>query len=361
MGLRFLIIFLAFAVSVSGETGETLETIRRQFEIYQRHSGELEILSTENLKEIDNVLKRTETKRLIVRKALDQKQTAAIPKKDVSSPLFVGNDAVPFRHYAAVERAFAKQSLRRGKPDDAMQAIQYTYRLADVLSESGSLELRTVAAMIRLQMLEVVQSLLLDPLCRKEHHQLLHTLFEGQINGATDQTIWARYREEGKHFFEATARNGIEKTVSPNLLQTLQERHALDEYEKAPVERFAHDQSVFLQVMSAVIESCESPFYQRQSILRHLNNELRERQGTATEPVFALLLLRDVSESMRLFAQEQVGNEMVYLALSASLNGPPRRNTMNFLTGDQYEFPLITDGIMCTYKGNIKPFYVPYR
>ena len=64
---------------------------------------------------------------------------------------------------------------------------------------------------------------------------------------------------------------------------------------------------------------------------------------------------------MRLFAQEQAGNELAYLALSASLHGQKRRKVVNFLTGNEYEFHLITDGMMCTYKGNVKPFYVPYR
>ena len=358
MALRCFLISLLLAVN---GYGETLETIRQQFEIYRRNPGEIELLSTNDREKIDNVLKRAETKRLTVRKALDKKQPTVKSSEDMPSPLFAESYGVPFIHYAAVERAFAKQSLQQGKPDDAMQSIQYIYRLADELSESGSLELRTVAALIRLQMLETVQDFLQNPRCQREHHKLLLTLFDELVNRATEKTIWTRYQEEGKQFFEKTARSGFDKTVSPNLLKTLQDRRAFEEYAKATIERFAHDQSVFHQVMSAVIESCEIPFYRRQSVLRHLNKELREHQGTANEPVFALLLLRDVSESMRLFAQEQTGNEMAYLALSASLQGQNRRKIMNFLTGNDYEFRLIPDGIMCTYEGNVKPFYVPHR
>jgi hypothetical protein len=176
-----------------------------------------------------------------------------------------------------------------------------------------------------------------------------------------DQTIWGRYREEGKRFFEETTHSGLEKTVAPNLLKELSDRRALEDYKKRPAKRWAHDQSVFLQVMSAVIESSEMPFYRRQPVLLHLNKELEERRGTTDDPVFALLLLREVSESMRLFAQERTGIEMAYLALSASLQGPQRRKVMNFLVGKEYELPLIPGGNMCTYEGNIKPFYVPYR
>lgn len=358
MKLRCALLLIAFAVN---GYGDTLDTIRQQFEIYHRNPGEIEILATDHIEQIDNVLKRTEAKRLTARKELDKKQTTEQSKKDLPSPLLADGYAMPFIHYVTIERAVAKRALQQGKPDDAMQSIQYVYRLADELSESGSLELRTVAALTRLQMLETVQSLLQNPHCQSEHHILLHTLFDRQANRVAEKTIWTRYREEGKHFFEETARSGLEKTVSPDVLKKLLDRNALDEYQKAPVERFSLDQSVFHQVMSAVIESCEIPFYRRQSIIQHLNKELRERKGTATEPVFTLLLLQDVSESMRLFAQEQTGNEMAYLTLSAALNGQSQRKTMNFLTGKDYEFRLIPDGIMCTYEGNIKPFYVPYR
>ena len=357
MALRCFILFAVFAVK---GYGDTLDAIRQQFEIYHRNPGEIEILSIDDLEKIDNVLKRTEAKRLTVRKELD-KQSATQSKKTLPSPLLAEGYAVPFIHYVAVERAFAKRSLQQGKTDDAMQSIQYIYRLADELSESGSLDLRTVAALVRLQTLETVQSLLQNPYCQREHHQLLYTLFDEQINRVADKTIWIRYREEGKQFFEETARNGFDKTVSPDMLKKLSDRNVLNEYKRAPVEHVALDQSVFHQVMSAVIESCELPFYRRQPILQHLNKELRERRGKASEPVFALLLLQDVSEAMRLFAQEQTGNEMAYLALSVALHGPSRRKTMNFLTGNEYEFRLIPNGIMCTYEGNVKPFYVPYR
>ena len=362
MYLYCFIVFFAFSIFAGSVYGETLEAIRQQFEIYQRYSGEMEVLLTDNVKEIDNVLKRTETKRLTVRKELDEVQSVTKPKKGLPFPLFFEGYAAPFIHYVTVERAFAKRSLQQDKSDDTMQSIQYVYYLADELSESGSLELRTVAALIRLQILETVQSLLSNPFCRHEHHELLYKIFDDRVNrGTTDKIIWTRYREEGKRFFEEVARNGFDKTVAPSLLKELQDRHAFDEYEKATVERFSHDQSVFLRVMEAIIESCTLPFYQRQPALRQLNKELRERQGTTTEPVFAILLLRDVTESMRLFAQEQSGNEMAYLALSVSLHGRNRRKTINYLTGNEYEIRLITDGVMCTYKENVKPFYVPYR
>jgi len=343
---------------------ESLETIRQQFEIYHRLPGEIGILATGDAEKIDNVLQRTDTKRLAARKALDKaqsagKQAATKTQQDALSPLFTEGYAAPFLHYVAVERAFAKRSLQQGKPDEVMQSIQYVYRLTDELSEAGVLELRSTSALVRLQMLEVVQALLLNPHCRREHHQSLHDLFEEQAG--SDKTIWERYREEGKQFFEKTATRGFDKTVSPNLLKELLDRRALEHYKKKTTERLSQDQSVFLQAMSAVIEASEMSFYRRQTFLQQLNKELKEHQGTATEPVFTLLLLREVGESMRLFAQERTGNEMAYLALSASLHGLPRRKIMNFLTGNEYEFPLIPGGIMCTYEGNIKPFYVPHR
>lgn len=358
MYLRCLIVFLMFAVTASGEP---LETVRQQFEIYQRFTGELEILLTDNIQEIDNVLKRTETKRLSVRKELDKAQTED-EKKNVPSPLFVDDYAAPFFHYVAVERAVAMRSLQQGKPDETMLAIQYVYDLTHELADSGSLELRVIAARIRLQMLETVQSFLLNPHCQHEHHERLYKIFDKLINRRlTESEIWTLYCEEGKRFFEEVPRRGLDKMLSPDLFKELQERHAFDGYEKAVVQRFTHDKSVFLRVMPVVIEISSLPFYKRSLMLRHLDEELRGRQGTESEPVFTFLLLRDVTETMRLFAQERSGNELAYLALTAALKGQQQRKALNFLTGSEYELHLITDGIMCTYEGNIKPFYVPYR
>jgi hypothetical protein len=158
MYLRCIILFLLLAGSAYGDA---FETIRQQFEIYQRYVGELEILRTNDLKEIDNVLKRTSAKRLLVRKALDKALSEDAPK-NLPSPLFVDDYTAPFFHYVVVERAVIRRALQQGKMDDVMVSIVYVYRLTDLLADSGMLELRITAARIRLQMLESVQSILFN-------------------------------------------------------------------------------------------------------------------------------------------------------------------------------------------------------
>lgn len=353
----FIILFAGFA------NADTLETIRQQFEIYQRHSGEIEILSGSNIQEIDNVLDRTRTKRQTVRQELDKMPEEKQSYKGIPSLLIAEHYSVPFSFYVAIERAFAHRSLQQEKPAEAMQSIQYVFRLADALSETESLGLRRAAALMRLQMLETVQTFVLNPHCKQEHHALLYTLFETQLHRRKepDKITWTHYRKEGERFFDDAKRLGLETMVLPILLKDLLNRHALDGYESKAAERLAHDQSVFLEVMSVIIDSCEMPFYRRQPVIQRLNKELLERQGTQDAPVFAILLLQDVGESMRLFAQEQSRMEMVYLTLAAYQKRQNPHKTMNFLTGTEYQFPLFTGGIMCTYDGNIKPFYLPYR
>ena len=359
---RCLTVLFISSVFVSNGYGETLETIRQQFEIYQRFPGEIEILSADDTKEIDNVLKRTETKRLAVRKELDKALKERKGHTNLPSPLFAEEYAAPFVYYVAVERAFAKRSLEQRQPDEVIQAIRYVYRLAEELSESGSLELRTVAALVRLQMLEMAQLLVLHSHSKQEHHELLYKILEDQINNrTTDAVIWARYREEGKQFFADVSKYALDTMISPNLMKKLTDRNALNKYKQAAVERVDQDQSVFLQLSEIVIESCAVPFFKRQSILRTLDNEHRKQRGAANEPVFALLLLQDVAQSMRLFAQERSGIETAYLALAVSLGKQDRSHLLNFLTGNEYEIRLIADGVMCTYEGNVTPFYVQYR
>ena len=341
---------------------ETLETIRQLFEVYQRSPGEIEILFTSDTKEIDNVLKRTETKRLAVRKELDKAQKEQRSNRNQPSPLFAEEYAAPFSHYVTDEYAFAKRSLEQDKPEDAVLSIRYVYSLAEELSASGSLELRAAAARMRLKMLETAQSVLLHPLCKHEYHELLYKIFDEQIHRRTsDSVIWEQYRDEGKQFFTEIAKHGFGKMIPPNVLKELGDRHAFREYAKAPAECIVQDQANFFAALEKIIESSAVPFFQRQPILRQLDTELREHRGTAAEPVFTLLLLRDVSSSMLLFAQERSGIETAYLALSASLEKQNRQKPVNFLTGKGYELRLIPNGVMCTYEGNIKAFYVPYR
>ena len=357
-----LTLFFISSVLASNGYGETLEAIRQQFEIYQRLSGEIEILSTDDAKELDNVLKRTETKRLAVRKELDRAQNERKKSRNLPSPLFAEEYAAPFIHYVAAERAFAKRSLEQGKPDDVIPAIQYVYRLAEKLSESGSLELRTVAALIRLQMLETAQLLVFHQNSTQEHHKLLYKILEDQINSrTTDAVIWTHYREEGKQFFADVTKHALDTLISPELLKKLMDKNALSQYQQAAIESVEYDKSVFLHLSEVIIKSCDVPFFKRQPLLRTLDNELRKQRGAAKEPVFALLLLQDVTQSMRLFAQERSGIETAYLALAASQGNQERSKTLNFLTGNEYEIRLIADGVMCTYAGNVKPFYAPYR
>ena len=353
--------FVVVSITAVNVYGDVFETVRQQFEIYHRLPGEIEILVTDDLRAIDNVLRRTEAKRLAVRKALDTALTLQRPKRELPSPLLADDYIAPFTHYVAVERSFARRSVQQGKLDDALQSFRYVYRLAEELTASG-LRKRRSAALFRLQMLEIAQSIVLHQLCRHEHHEALHQILKDQItNRETDEIIWTRYREEGIQFFENVTRHGFDHMIAPNVLKELMERHAFREYEKAITARFNHDRSVFLRVSEAILESCSHPFFLRQPTLQQLDTELRERRGTADEPVFALLLLRDVTSSMRLFAQERSGIETAYLALSVSVGIRSRQRPLNFLTGNEYEIHLITDGVMCTYKGNIKPFYVPYR
>jgi len=358
---RGLLVLFTLLFAVDGY-GETFKTIRQQFEIYQRFTGEIEILSTDDTKEIDNVLRRTDLKRLIVRKALVMAQPEKMSEKDLPSPLFTENYTAPFSYYITVERAFAYRTLEQNNPDDAMQSIRYVFRLTDFLAESGSLELRVLAARTRLQTLETVQALLQNPHCRHEDHETLYKIFDGKIkNRADEETIWTRYREEGERFFEDIPRRDLSEILSPNLLKELEDRRAFAHYEKEWERRFTHDRSVFDRVSEAIVESSSQPYFKRLPVLRQLDREVREHRGSAIEPVFALLLLQEVTSSMRLFAQEQSGIEMAHLALSVSLGAQNRRKLINPLTGRDYEIRLIPDGVMSTYEGNVKPFYVPYR
>ena len=335
-----------------------LDTIRQEFEIYQRFAGEIEILASDDTREIDNVLKRTEAKRLAVRKKLDTDEHLSA---NLPSPLFADEYVAPFMDYVAVERAFAGQALQQGHLDEAVLSVQYVYRLVELFSASGSLALRSLAAQIRLQMLETAQSIVQHPRRRREHHQALHTILEEQINNrTTDAAIWERYREEGLLFFAKLNRQNPEEMFTPELLRELTNRKILEEYKKPNSQRVSFDQSVFRRVSEAIVSSCSVPYFQRQAVLRRLDEELRQRRGLENEPVFSILLLQEVSQRMQLLAQERSGVETAYLALSAALSKRTQNRGLNFLTGNKYEILLIPDGVMCTYQGNIKPFYVPY-
>ena|GEM_PF-1990302 len=368
-----VVFILLFASNVFGHP---FDVIRQHFEIYQRFPGELEIFATDNTEEIDHALNRLKPKRLAVRKALEE--NASVEELDTQPALptllFADDWLAPFLDYILAERAFAKRSLQRAagdrvEIDEAVKAVQYAYRLADEFSLSGSMALRRAAARIRLQMLEIAQLIVQHPRCRADHHQALYSILEEQINHRqTDKAIWENYRDEGLRFFTKMETEGADAVIPADVYKKLLDRKAFGDNKtaRAIAERTADDKSVFSRVSSAIIESTSLLYFQRQAILRAFDQEIRQRRGAENEPVVSILLLQDVSEMMQQLAQERSGIETAYLALSASLgypnrNRPDRSKMLNYQTGNAYEIRLIPDGVMCTYQGNIKPFYVPYR
>jgi hypothetical protein len=200
------------------------------------------------------------------------------------------------------------------------------------------------------------------PCCRHKDHETLYRLFEDQLaRRLNDKVIWTQYRQEGEKLYERIFRGGWEQILPYELQQTLTKRNAFASYKKQITVRLKQDRECFRQLMRAVIESCECPYYQRQKVMAVLETELRNRQGTLGAYVFAGLLLQEIPDSMRLFAQERTANEMIYLSLSVSVKGQSQPKAKNFLTGSEYKVQPIPDGIMATYDENIKPFYLPYR
>ncbi|GHT21242.1 hypothetical protein FACS189419_01830 [Planctomycetales bacterium] len=298
--------------------------MEKNFGIYNNNKGELELFDTGTPQEIDGVLQRTEKKRLAVRSVLDDENQGKDNQFDRKNVVRLQKTVL---YYVKTEQALVKRALQQNQADEAAGAVQYLFLLAQKLCAVRQYDLRLTAARIRLQTVPLLQETLLNRNSKKEHIQTFDDIFRKKLDAWTkDSEIWEEYRTEGLNVYKV-----------------------LTEAEQ--------NKNVFEKAMKPLIDCCSLPYYRRVALLKQLKEELRNR--TDEQP--ATDLLKVIPDAMELLALERTQCEMVHLGLSAALTGSWQQHARTPFSGEEYNVLLTHGGIMITYPGNVKAFYVQYR
>lgn len=378
--------------------------LRRQFEIYRQNPGELESLRRDNpyledkvdstvVRNVADVLERTEPKRLQIRQMLNQKDACfsfefiTLPPDPTQPDLgeIPETEASDFlSDYALLEEYAIARSLIDGDIRSAMESLAYIFRLAQLAAEVKNPGIRLQAGQIRLHAMDVLQVVLLDANLKETDLAYLFAMLQEQLDYWTpDADAWIGDRASGMKVYNLIMQYGLDVALEPDELEEMQLRGIYDSLKRNLSKSLASDQIFYLRSMQLIIESCQRPFYQRLDTLNKVDEQIRETQGTPNETIIAEFLLRGIRDRMFFCSQDRTKCEMATLAMASSLKNTkisfrhsepkttidPKETIENLtltpLYGKKYEVRRIRDEenkrplIWVSYFGNLKPFRVP--
>ena len=372
-----------FADNVPPEMNVAHE-LSKLFGIYKANPGELDKLRTgitggewkiadETLKQVSDILTRVESKRQDIRSMLKRENVCfSFEFTESEEGLIPDTDGADFlEDYVLLEEYAIARALLNGKVDDAVECLNYIFRIAQLTAEVRSPEVRSKAARIRRYALNIAQTVVLDPKFRKKNLIDLYEILKEQLETWTDDAeAWIGDRAGGLKVFNLVALYGPEGALEPNEIEELDQRGILEGYTKRRdlAQIIAKDQVYYLRAMRSLIDECRRPFFQRRTLLNRLFSEQRRLKGTPEEPIIAGFLLRGITELMEYIAFDRADCEAAFLAMSTSLKQPvpPEQFELDPLYGKKYETRRMLNPtepkisiVQTAYSNSLKPFRVP--
>ncbi|MDR2346443.1 MAG: hypothetical protein LBE18_10280 [Planctomycetaceae bacterium] len=365
--------------------------LKREFKIYHDNRGEFELLRKEpifiNEKVNDNallqaeeVLERVDQKRLSVRKMLDDAEQTAYSFEiinidgigetpDISSAGYLDD-------YIILEEYAIARAIRAGKIRDAVIAIAYIFRIAQLTADVPNLSVRYAAAQTRLKAIDLVQNVVFAKSFEEEDLSELFLIILEQLETWSEESkTFIGYRASGMKTFNLILALGIEYAFENSELDELAKRDE-NRFEYKINQNWAWDHVFFLESMQKIIGECEQPYYMRRDVIEKILHTLGEKYDTPDELITSTFLLRDIPRFMQFYAVERTKCEIAALAMAHSLKNSKStaKETANvikmfskeLMTGKPYQIKQIINEtepkikiVWASYFGNLKPFKVP--
>ncbi len=231
-------------------------------------------------------------------------------------------------------------ALRRGERQGVTQIFQRNWRSIQILASQPHLESRVLAAKLRTSALKLLETILGSPACEvNEVSKFRDLLAQSLLEWPADDRIWRGERARALHFFEMI-RDGQALTLATDELQA-----AIDDHggpKDFGIWLHAHvdaDEIYYLENMRRLIQSCETPFADRNATIRDLQSDLQRLARSDSDPLLTrLMLLVDIEEGMRWQASDRVHCEVMLIALDHALGETEasRLLTRSPLTGRDY-------------------------
>jgi hypothetical protein len=369
--------------------------LKREFKIYHDNHGELEqlrkepvfvdgVVNNNALLQAEEVLLRVDSKRLSIRKMLDDAEQVAYSFEivniegigetpDISSAGYLDD-------YILLEEYSVARAVLNGKIRDAIISIAYVFRIAQLAAEVPSLPVRFIAAQTRLKAIDMIQNTVFAKSFSEEDLRELYLIVLEQLETWNSEAdTFAGCRASGMRTFNLILAFGFEYAFETSELEELdkrdKDRHEKVSYKFRINQNWAWDQTFFLQSMQAIIGECKHPYFERKNTMDKIFNELNEKYDTPHELLTSYFLLREVPRYMQFYALERTKCEVAALAMAHSLKyssgiaDSAAQIIKNFvkepLTGKPYHIRRIVnesepkiDIVWGSYFGNMKPFKV---
>ena len=240
---------------------------------------------------------------------------------------------------ARLEAFQAAESLAGGAPDEAIESLEFMFRLASCLGAEKHSTVRLEAAFLRTEAFCVLQAIVQHERITRERLDRLYQTVQRQLAGWPDDAhAWIGDRALGLHAYEVVRAGNLEDLLSEEEIGQFQQDGVLKDLLAAASQSVDHDELYYLQTMRKIIDSCSQPYHTRLPLFDSIASELQEVRASPEFPIVAawVLLLPDIRKGHAIQAQDRANWEAWAraLALATGRRMPPYR--VNPLTGREY-------------------------
>lgn len=231
----------------------------------------------------------------------------------------------------------------------ALDALKYILKAAEVASRQKELNLRFDAAYIRENALDTVQYLVRHPQFNLHDANRVRNMLDAQIlDWPSDGLVFAGERTASVWVYEQVRRGRLMEVLAQQDLAVLQQLGPLVNVERSVTEHINADELYYLTRMSEIIFICQKDFFERIPLLERWENELASLRNDLDKlPILAdSVLLRDVRTVMHHLAIDRARTEAWVLALAAATRLPSDHITVHPVTGQPYSVRVVTDPLV---------------
>ena len=358
--------------------------LEQQFSVFyeEGNSGELEALrsvrpqpgsdweiSSEALQTVNDVINRTDERRLFIRKLLIAKKTCfateLVYNKKTKESIPNWKAASYLDDYLLLEEFAVAKSLHEGNVHQAIDAAAYMFRLAQLASEVEMPSARAKVAQMRRKTIRITQAIALDPLCQEKDIVRLYDIMKEQLDHwVPDERAWIGARAFGMLIYEAVRERGMIPILGNQVIAEATRNGVMELYEKNILRSLTSDYTFYLQSMSTMIDSSRDVYSSRQKDFAAIGARLRERQRPESGPfpIIADFLLRNIREIMEACAVERAECESAFIAVATSANRPVGLlHHGNSLNGKPFQISTLESPprVSVTFEGAEQPFIAP--
>ncbi len=233
--------------------------------------------------------------------------------------------------------------LERDKPDRAIEALGFMFRLVGLLSQEKHIVPRITAVHLRHRVLRVVAAVARHGQASDATLEQLFELLMSQLSRWPDDAdAWIGDRAIGLQSYEMIREGHLLSLVSDKEVERLKKMGVVDTL----IENLDADELFYMRTMRQLIEVSNRPYYRRLTKLQELHESVEAARKTARFPVVAIeFLLPDYRSGQQLQAQDRARCEAWAVVLAARLGRERQPYTTNPLTGKPYEVRVGTDGV----------------